>query len=394
MSNHAFFLLITTNLATFMPVIISDIIKIMEDIAPSRLAEEWDNVGLQVGQKDWPVRTIRIALDPLPSVVAAACREGVDLLITHHPLIFKPLVSIDFSAPVGAIINMASKHKMAIFAVHTNLDNVTDGLNDILARMIGLNNLEVLGKPISPEYYKLVIYLPVEYEQKVLTSLFETKAGRIGAYTSCSFRNNGRATFRPGSLSKPFIGKPDDISHADEIRLETVVQKDDLENVIEHVRVNHPYETMAYDVYKLQPSDSMLVGRQQGLGRIGDLTGETKLLSFALEIKKKLRLNSIKVAGKPDLPVKKAALCTGSGSSLINNFFASGAQVYISGDFRYHDARAAEAANLGIIDIGHFASEHLIIGVLAKRLREIIFKTGIDVKVEACESEIDPFVIL
>ncbi len=378
----------------FMPAIIADIIKIMEDIAPSYLAEEWDNVGLQVGQKDWPVRIIRIALDPLPNVVAAACREMVDLLITHHPLIFKPLSSVDFSTPVGAIINMASKHKMAIFAAHTNFDNVTDGLNDILARIIGLNNLKVLGKPIEPEYYKLVIYLPVEYEQKVLASLFETKAGRIGAYTSCSFRNNGRATFRPGSLSKPFIGKPDDISHADEIRLETVVQKDDLESVIEHVRESHPYETMAYDVYRLQSSESMLAGRQQGLGRIGDLVRESKLSSFALEIKKKLGLDYIKVAGKLNLSVKKAALCTGSGSSLINNFFASGAEVYISGDFRYHDARAAEAANLGIIDIGHFASEHLIVEVLAKRLREIISKTGIDVKVEACESEIDPFVII
>ena len=276
---------IATSLTTLMPVIIADIIKIMEDIAPSCLAEEWDNVGLQVGQKDWPVRNIRIALDPLPNVVAAACREKVDLLITHHPLIFKPLSSVDFSTPVGAIINMASKHKMAIFAAHTNLDNVTDGLNDILAYRIGLNNLKVLG----------------------------------------------------------------DIRGSEDC---------------------------------------------QGLGRIGDLIRKTKLASFALEIKKKLGLNYIKVAGKPDLFVKKAALCTGSGSSLINNFFASGAQVYISGDLRYHDARAAEAANLGIIDIGHFASEHLIVEVLARRLREIISKSGIDVKVEACESEIDPFVII
>ncbi|MEA3429385.1 MAG: Nif3-like dinuclear metal center hexameric protein, partial [Thermodesulfobacteriota bacterium] len=191
--------------------------------------------------------------------------------------------------PVGAIIDMASKHKMAIFAAHTNLDKVTDGLNDILARIIGLNNLKALGESTS---------------------------------------------------------------------------------------------------------ESMLAGRQQGLGRIGDLVRETKLSSFALEIKKKIGLNYIKVAGEPDLLIKKAALCTGSGSSLINNFFASGAQVYISGDFRYHDARAAEAANLGIIDISHFASEHLVVEIFARRLREIISKTGIDVKVEACKSEIDPFVLL
>jgi len=368
---------------------IFDIIKAMETIAPIWLAEEWDNVGLQVGQKNWPVRTIWIALDPGPDVVNDACRNGVDLLITHHPLIFHPLRSINLNTAVGAIIQKAIQHQMSIFSAHTNLDNAIDGLNDVLARRIGIKNLKVLGKVGATENYKLALYVPMAYEQQILNAIFETKAGEIGLYTCCSFRNKGTGTYRPGSSSKPFAGKVDEISHADEIRIETVVRKSDLNSVIEHVRKNHPYETMAYDIYPLIENED-----RQGSGRIGDLGESTKLISFARSIKENLGLNSLKIVGNPDLTVDTAAVCTGSGSSLINNFISSGAQVYISGDLRYHDARAVEDANLGLIDIGHFASEHLIVDVLADRLEKILSKDGFYVKVEAYGLENDPFMIL
>jgi dinuclear metal center YbgI/SA1388 family protein len=368
---------------------IFDIIKAMETIAPIRFAEEWDNVGLQVGQKNWPVRTIWIALDPGPDVVNDACKNGVDLLITHHPLIFHPLRSINLNTSVGSIIQKAIRHQMAIFSAHTNLDNAIDGLNDILAQRIGIKNLKVLGKVGPTENYKLVLYVPVAYEQQILNSIFETKAGEIGSYSCCSFRNKGIGTYRPGSSSKPFSGKVDEISHTDEIRIETVVRKSDLNSIIEYVRKNHPYETMAYDIYPLIENEDM-----QGSGRIGDLCESTELISFARSIKEKLGLNSVKIAGNPDLTVNTAAVCTGSGSSLLNNFISSGAQVYISGDLRYHDARAVEAANLGLIDIGHFASEHLIVDVLADRLGKILSKDGFYVKVEAYGLENDPFMIL
>jgi dinuclear metal center YbgI/SA1388 family protein len=368
---------------------IFDIIKAMETIAPYWLAEEWDNVGLQVGEKNWPVRSIWIALDPGPDVVDDACKSDVDLLITHHPLIFHPLSSINLNSAVGSIIQKAIQHRMAIFSAHTNLDNAMDGLNDVLARRIGIKNLKVLGKVGATENYKLVLYVPLAYEQQVLNSIFETKAGEIGSYTCCSFRNKGTGTYRPGSSSKPFAGKVGEISHADEIRIETVVRKSDLNSVIEHVRENHPYETIAYDIYPLTGNEDM-----QGAGRIGNLDESTKLISFARSIKEKLGLNSIKIAGNPELKVNTAAVCTGSGSSLMNNFISSGAQVYISGDLRYHDARAVEAENLGLIDIGHFASEHLIVDVLADRLEKILSKEGFYVKVEAYGLENDPFMIL
>jgi dinuclear metal center YbgI/SA1388 family protein len=368
---------------------IADIMEVMELFAPSRLAEEWDNVGLQIGDKNWPVQAIRIALDPTPDVVKDACRNGIDLLITHHPLIFRPLKSINFCNPLGSIIQMATQHRMAIFSAHTNLDNAMDGLNDVLARRIGLRNLKVLGHVKKDEIFKLVVYVPAAYEQDVLTSIFETKAGEIGTYRCCSFRSKGKGTFQPGHLSKPFVGKIGEISHTDEVRIETVVRKNDLMGVIDHVRKNHPYETMAYDVYPLSTSED-----KQGSGRIGNLDKSTNLTSFAASIKTKLGLEYIKVAGNPDLIIKTVAVCSGSGSSFVNRFLTSGAQVYVSGDLGYHDARTMEAENLGLIDIGHFASEHLIVDVLANRLDQILSETGIDVKIEAYKLEKEPFVVL
>lgn len=371
-----------------MTATVADIIKIMETIAPPRLAEKWDNVGLQIGQNNWPVKTVMVALDPLYDVVAAAVREDVDLLITHHPLIFQPINRIDFSSPVGSIIHMAASRKIAIYAAHTNFDNAQDGLNDILALKIGLKNLKVLGKAAEPDTCKIVVYVPVEYEQKILDALFMSKSGKIGAYTCCSFRTSGKGTFRPDSGAKPFIGKTGEISHVDETRIETVVQRNDIANVVNLLKANHPYETMAYDIYPLLTREN-----GPGTGRIGEIDKKIELAFLALRIKEKLGIESVKVAGKPDLTVHAAAVCTGSGSSLIKNFLSSEAEVYISGDLRYHDARAVEAAGRGLIDIGHFASEHLIVKELAGRLEQILYEAGIDVKVKACGLENDPFVI-
>jgi len=396
-----------------MAATVADIINIMESIAPSRLAEEWDNAGLQVGQKDWPVKKVRVALDPSPEVVDDACKHNADLLVTHHPLIFKPLKSVNFSTPTGSILHQAILHRLAIFSAHTNLDNAFGGVNDVLGSKIGIHHLKPLKKPDSPVFkipiglpplkkgetpqgggedaasYKLVVYVPAGYEDSILNALFETTAGNIGEYSCCSFRNQGKGTFRPGKSAKPFTGKIGEITHADEIRIESVVSEPDLPGIVEHLRKQHPYQTMAYDVYPLLSSES-----RHGTGRIGDLPESLTLAAFAGKIKENLKLGYVKVAGDPDLQVKKAALCSGSGSSLMNAFFSSGAQVYISGDLRYHDAKDAEAAGRGLIDIGHFASEHLMVEVLTERISKILSETGTDVKVEACGLEKDPFVIV
>ena len=281
-----------------MALTLSDIIQILDDLAPPSLAEEWDNCGLQLGDFAWPVTKIWVALDPTLQVVAAACDQKVDLLITHHPLIFKPLKSIEFHTPLGAVVNLATRQNLAIFTAHTNLDSAAGGLNDILARRVGLKDLKplVAGKEIK------------RYQ---------------------------------------------------------------------------------YDNYPLISGE-----HKTGIGRVGSLGKAMDLKLFARMIKKQMGLNRIKFAGDPHLKIKKAAVCTGSGSSLLANFFASGAQAYISGDMRYHDARDVEAANLGVIDIGHFASECFIAEELAARLSTIFVESGIEVTVEACDLEKDPFEVL
>jgi len=277
---------------------VSDIVEVMEVIAPAHLAEEWDNVGLQIGDHRWPVKTLAVALDASLQTIEESHNKNADMLISHHPLLFRPLTAIHFHTPIGSIIQRAVQYQMAVFAAHTNLDKTEGGLNDLFARRIGLQNLKVLQ--------------------------ISGVSGNTG---------------------------------------QTVNQLLDLECV-------------------------------QGIGRVGDLKQAIELQNLAANIKKDLNLQKVKFAGKPDLVITKAAVCTGSGSDLLKSFYASGAQAYISGDLKYHDARDIEAAGLGIIDIGHFASEHIVVAELVKRLRTIFAERQLEVDVFACEIEEDPFVMI
>ena len=281
-----------------MGTILAKIKQIMDELAPPLLAEEWDNVGLQIGDPRQPVRRIWIALDPTPQVVKAACLKKVDLLITHHPLIFKPLKSIDFDTPGGSIIQMAAQHKLAIFSAHTNLDIVRDGVNDILAQRLGLLNPAVLQ--------------PVKVGERAKEDIAALSGGET----------------------------------------------------------------------------------EYGIGRIGSLAKAGRLKSLVSMVKKKLKLDFVKVAGDPEMKVARVAICSGSGSSLMQAFLSSKAEVYISGDIHYHDAREAESANRAIIDIGHFPSEHLMVDALAQKLGEVISRAGIEAEIVACTIEKDPFRII
>lgn len=368
---------------------VQDIINLMEGLAPSSLAESWDTVGLQAGRKDWPVRTILVALDPLREVVEVACDQHVDMLITHHPLLFKPLKNLDFNSPTGSILYQSAVNQLAIYCAHTNLDKVSGGLNDILAKRIGLDSVDVLAPGEDAESCKLVLYVPVDYEQQVLNALFQTSAGIIGDYSCCAFRTAGKGSFLPEGLARPSIGKTGEISHLDEIRIETLVRKKDVSAVLSHVRSHHPYQTMAFDVYPLLPVES-----RQGFGRTGAITGRMNLFQFAQDVKEKLCLPNVKISGNPLMMVQRAAVCSGSGSSLLNVFFASNADVYISGDLRYHDARAAESAGKALLDIGHFASEHLMIEPVCDYLRRQISSASWEIRVEAYQLEKDPFTMI
>ena len=372
-----------------MQATVADIIEVMGVIAPVRLAEAWDNVGLQVGQRDWPVKSIWTALDPSPDVVSAACQKNIDMLITHHPLIFKPLRSIDFNSATGNAIRMAAHNQLAIFAAHTNFDSAADGLNDTLARRIGLSDLKILDRPKDSRIYKLVVYIALEYEQKFLRTFLNAHTAEIRRCRDESLRPRAGLNIKPNSVDEPGSGNTEKFLKTKDVRFESVVYDGDLDDVIEQLMEIQEEMAITYAVYPLWATSE-----DWGLGRIGELSKSKDLRSFALDIKKKLGLSSVKVAGDLSLAISRAAVCTGSGSSLMKVFLASNAQVFISGDLHYHDAKDVQTAKKGLIDIGHFASEHLIVDVLAQRLSRLLTEKDLNVTVTACGLETNPFVSL
>lgn len=365
---------------------VAQIAGAMERLAPGRLAESWDNVGLQVGDPLWPVERIWLALDPLPEVVAAAARDGAQMLITHHPLLFKPLASLDLSTPTGGVVQTALENRLAIFSAHTNLDSVAGGVNDILARRIGLASTEVLSHEKTAEAVKLTVFVPEEHESRVIDALVSAGAGRIGDYSGCTFRCAGKGTFVPGPKSTPYRGRPGEPARIDELRIETRVDRQRLSAVLAALRKAHPYETIAFDLVPLMPEAT-----GQGLGRVGDLDVPRTLGALAESVRSALGLDTVRIVGDETLPVQRVALCSGSGGGLLKAVYTSGAQVYVSGDLRYHDARDAQVAGLGLIDIGHFAGEHLVLEPLGDRLTEALRHAGWTVAVKCCEMERDPF---
>lgn len=359
---------------------------LLEKLAPRRLAEEWDNVGLQFGNPDSTIDHIFIALDPTFAAIHAAAAAGAGMLVTHHPLIFKPLKTIDLTSPLGKILDFAAKHCISIFSAHTNLDSVSGGVNDALAEAIGLISRGPLTPAPASKVCKLVLFVPVAHAGRILKALVQTPAGVIGDYSACSFYQEGMGRFIPGPSASPHTGTPGKLTETSEIRIETRVNASELHAVIERVRRDHPYETMAYDVYPLQNEPG-----SNGIGRVGRFERVRPLSAVASDIGTRLGLKSVKFAGAPDLQVETAAICSGGGSGLIADFLASGAQVYISGDLNHHAAIDIAAMGRGMIDIGHFASERLIVPVLGHHLRAGLEKAGMIAKVTPWKDEPDPF---
>jgi len=373
-----------------MSVTVSEIISIMEELAPPSLAESWDNVGLQVGRRDQVVTRIHIALDPTPEVVAAAAADGAEMLITHHPLIFAPIKTLDLASPLGDILSRSVSSPLSIYSAHTNLDSAPEGLNAAFSRMIGMNRLAPLVPSSDAETVKLVFFVPEEYRHKVMKALFSGGAGSIGKYSCCSFSSPGRGTYMPGSDAEPFEGSSGEMSCVDEIRVETVVKRSQIDHVLAVVRDVHPYETMEYNIYPMvRTSDGDEASA--GMGRVGSFEPPTTLKLLAERVKEVFGMPSVKVVGDPDMPVTRAAVCTGSGASLMKNFYKSGADVFISGELKYHDAQAALEKGRGLVDAGHFGTEHFVCTLLTRLLKAKIKERGLGVDVVASTMEKDPF---
>ncbi len=364
---------------------IQDLVGLVHKLYAPELAEDWDNVGLQVGDPGSPLERVMVALDPCLEALQAARDAGAQALVTHHPLLFRPIKRLTPEDAVGQVLWSAVRDGVAIVSAHTNLDAAVEGLNSWLADKLGVGQTLPL-QTVAGDYLKLVVFVPVGHEDAVADALFSAGSGQIGAYDQCSFRVRGEGTFRPGSASQPYIGTVGEREQTEEVRLETILPKRKLLRALEKMQKIHPYEEVAYDLLPLQ---NQVPGA--GLGRIGRLDQETTLADFAARVKKSLGCDHLRLTGADERPVRKVALCGGSGAFLLQTAHRQGADVMVTGDVKYHEARQAEELGIALIDAGHFATEQLMIEQVTKSLQAAARQHNWGVVFEAYTGERDPF---
>ncbi|WP_298271891.1 Nif3-like dinuclear metal center hexameric protein [Geobacter sp.] len=365
---------------------VSDIVGIVNKIAPPSLAEEWDNVGLMVGDPAVPVARIMVALDGTSDTLAAAISAECQLLLTHHPFIFRPLKRISAADPTGNLVLKAAASGLAVISLHTNFDIADGGMNDLLAGRLGIANGQPLRITASEELVKLAVFVPSGHEEGVREALFRFGGG-IGAYADCSFQSAGTGTFKPLEGAHPFLGRIGKREYVEESRIEVLVHKRDLSAALAALLKAHPYEEPAFDLYPL-----LNKGASRGLGRIGDLAEETTVAAFADKARECLGLAGVRFVGDGGRRVKRVALCGGSGMALLRDAQRQGADILVTGDVKYHEARDAEALGIAVLDAGHFGSEVIMVEEVAGRLRAELASRRFEAEVVPFKGERDPFV--
>ncbi len=345
--------------------LLRDIIHKIETLAPPTLAEAWDNSALQTGNPNSEVERVLVALTPLPEVLDEAEEKNANLILLHHPLIFKPLKTVDESAYPGDLLTRAIKSGTAIYAAHTSYDAAPKGVSVPLADTLGLRGpLSVISPRGSLK--KLVVFVPEENVETVADALSGAGAGVIGDYTHCTFRTEGHGTFLPGDAANPHLGERGNLEKVAEIRLETVVPSHLANEAVRAAAESHPYEEMAHDIYPVEGFPE-----ECGYGRIGDLSEELSPNELRAYVSERLGFEARLVADV-GREIKRVAVLGGSGGSFIPEVAASNADAYITGDLDYHDGLLAESLGLTAIDAGHAATELPSLAPLAERLAKLV----------------------
>jgi dinuclear metal center YbgI/SA1388 family protein len=363
----------------------AQIIRVIEEIAPMEMSLTDDPVGIQCGDPDLPVRRILFALDASESSVEQALASQSDLLVTHHPLLFQPLGQGMEKYPAGIAFTKAVRGNLAVYSAHTNLDASPSGINSSFAELLKLSETRVLCPAGPGGGFKVVVYIPVSNIVPVREAAFEAGAGRIGNYSKCSFAVEGEGTFFGNDSTKPAVGVPGNLETVAEARLEFLVPDEKLGPVLDAVRAGHPYEEPAVDVYPLIGQLS-----HAGMGLKGKLPTKMSIGEVAAVLKKATGAGPVRLVGRKGRKVHYVAVCAGSGSSLIEQVIASGAELFVTGDVKYHDARIAEEKGLSILDVGHFGPEKYGM-VRFRKLMEGKFKEKRWQVETECAKEKDPF---
>jgi dinuclear metal center YbgI/SA1388 family protein len=329
---------------------VQDICQTLEDFAPLALQESYDNAGLQVGERTQTITGILLSIDVTEAVVDEAIRHNCNMIVAHHPLIFRGLKRLSGDDYVQRCVIKAIRNNIAIYAAHTNLDSVADGVNGRIAQKIGLEHCRVLA-PVSGQLVKLVTFVPSAEADKLRNALFDAGAGRIGNYDSCSYNGEGFGTFRAGEGCHPFVGKIGTLHHESEMRMEVIVPAYLQREVQQALLSSHPYEEPAFDWIPLSNDWS-----QAGMGMIGNLPQPEEETFFLKRLKSVFKVGVIRHTALRKKPVKTVAVCGGSGASLLGVAIRAKADVFISADFKYHDFFGAEN-RMVVADIGHYESE-------------------------------------
>lgn len=337
-------------------VTIKDVIQYIEEFAPSMYQESYDNSGIQVGNPDVALKGVLLAIDVTESVVDEAIQNGLNLIISHHPVIFGGIKRLTGNNYTERVVLKAIKNDIAIYSCHTNIDNYLHGVSYRMAEKLGLQNIQVL-KPLTSGLCKLVTYIPNEHISKVQEAVFNAGAGQIGNYKWCSFNSKGDGTFWGNDNTNPFVGEKGKLHTEPETRFETIFPKHIEAKVISVLIKAHPYEEVAYDLYSLNN-----VNNNFGSGAIGTLNKAMPEKEFLMHVKNIFRADVLRHTQLRGNDVKTIALCGGSGSFLLNDARRARADVFISADFKYHQFFDAES-QIVIADIGHFESEQFTLEI-------------------------------
>ncbi|MFI5185576.1 MAG: Nif3-like dinuclear metal center hexameric protein [Chitinophagales bacterium] len=342
---------------------ISGIISFLESVAHPSLQEHYDNAGLITGDKNWECTGIICSLDATEDVINEAISNHCNLIVAHHPIIFSGLKKINGKNYVEKAVITAIKNDIAIYAIHTNLDNVIKGVNGKIAATLGLQNISVL-LPKQNTLKKLFTFAPVDKAEQVRNAIFKAGGGHIGNYSECSFNAGGTGTFKAEEGTHPYAGEIGKQHQEDEIKIEVIFPGWLENNIVMAVKESHPYEEVAYDVVNLTN-----VYQGVGSGIIGELPEAMTEMEFLRSVKKLFNLTVIRHTGLLNIRVKRVALCGGAGSFLVPSALAAGADIYITADMKYHDFFDAND-RLVIADIGHYESEQFTIDLLVEILEQ------------------------
>ncbi len=362
-----------------------EIIALFEKWSPKRYAMEGDPVGLHIGQLNRSVAKVLVTLDVNEAVIDEAIEKGANLIIAHHPPIFRPLKNIMTDSPQGQMIEKCIKHDISVYAAHTNLDVTPGGVNDMLANRLELTDTAVMVSTYSEALYKLVVFCPTTHANEMRHAFKESGAGAIGDYNGCSFTSTGTGRFTPADGANPYIGQIDQQEEVEEEKIEVIVPDLLRDQVLKAMFAAHPYEEVAYDMIMLDQRTN-----EFGLGRVGKLKDPMTLDQFTDHVKKVFDVPAVRVVGDPTKPIRKVAVLGGDGNKYIHAAKRSGADVYVTGDLYYHVAHDAEAIGLAVVDPGHNI-EKIMIGGVAQYMEDACAKARFAVSFIESEVITEPF---